>query len=62
MFGIEFNFKEKAIRFYNSKNGITVSIKSKNQLPLFMLIKEYYLYNKKSGTYEMDFAKVLWQI
>lgn len=39
------------------KTKITFSFRGKNQLPLFMVIKEYY-----NAQGELDFAKVLFEI
>ena len=39
------------------KTRIRFSFKSKNQLPLFMVIKEYY-----DGNGDIEFAEVLFQI
>lgn len=45
------------ISFSGRKTGITFSFRSEYQLPLFMIIKEYYDENR-----EVEFAKVLFEI
>ena len=45
------------IEFSGDKTGIIFSFRGKNQLPLFMIIKEYF---DKNG--DIEFAKVLFEI
>ncbi|MCX4303797.1 MAG: hypothetical protein OSJ66_07325 [Clostridia bacterium] len=56
----------KRIKIYHKKNKkrewektkIRISFKSKNQTPLFMIIREYY--NKRTN--EITFAEILFEI
>lgn len=51
-------YKKKNKKSKFEKTRISISFKGKNQIPLFMIVREYY--NKKTS--EIVFAEVLFEI
>lgn len=51
-------YRKKNKKSKSERTKISISFKGKNQIPLFMIVREYY--NKKTN--ELVFAEVLFEI